>query len=177
MSPVVVSSAAVLPRTGLGDGTHIPRRPKAGVAEGDVNPGVQDAASPSLAGFTMGQRFDFTNATFCAANKMTGWPAKELEKCSGFTCRSTERRGQFDEVQILVTKKMRVIEIRGICECKDNAAAKAKHAELKEWVMKTYSNRMNSDAQYNVEVYVADETACVTLSESDKRHAYSAAPN
>ncbi len=125
----------------------------------------------------MGQRFDFTNETFCAANKMTGWPAKFLEKSDGFTCKSTGPRGGFDSVEILVTKKMRIIEIRGTCECKDNAAAKAKHAELKDWVIKTYGSRIKKDGPYDVEVYVADESVSVTLGEADRRHAYSSNPD
>ncbi len=132
---------------------------------------------PSLAGFRIGQRFDFTNETFCAANGMVGWPVKDLEKFSGFTCRSTGSRGGFDSVQVLVTKKMRVIEVRGICECKDNAAAKARHSELKDWVVKTYGGRIKKDGPYDVEVYVADESAVVTLKESDQRHAYFANPD
>ncbi len=132
---------------------------------------------PSLAGFRIGQRFDFTNETVCAANKMTGWPVKDLEKFGGFTCYSTEPRDGFDIVHILVTKKMRVIEVYAACECKDESAAKEKHAELKKWIVKTYGDRIEDGGPYNLELCVADEYAIVTLKESDLRHAYSADPD
>ncbi len=131
---------------------------------------------PELAGFRIGQRFDFTNETFCAEMKMTGQPAKDLEKFSGFTCWSTVPRDGFDIVHILVTKKMRVIEIYASCECKDDAAAKEKRDELKAELLKKYGSRISDDPNYTFKIYDVDGNALVILSESDLRKAYSAEP-
>ncbi len=160
-------SAAVLPRTGLGDVTR----------QDAASPRCGGIEAPELAGFTIGQRFDFTNETFCAANKMTGWPAKDLEKYSGFTCRSTVPRDGFDLVQVVVTKKMRVIEIYSSCECGDDAAAKAKKEELKAELLRKYGSRISGNPNYTITVYAVDGYALVIISESDARKAHSADPD
>ncbi len=131
---------------------------------------------PELAGFRIGQRFDFTNEAFCAEMKMTGHPARNLEKFSGFTCWSTVPRDGFDIVHILVTKKMRVIEIYASCECGDDAAAKAKKDELNAKLLSKYGSRISDDPNYTFKIYAVDGNALVILSESDLRKAYSAEP-
>ncbi len=132
---------------------------------------------PTLAGFRIGQRFDFTNETFCAESKMTGWPVKDLDKYSGFTCRSTVPRDGFDLVQVVVTKKMRVIEIYASCECGDDAAAKAKKEELKAEMLGKYGSRISEDPNYTINIYAVDGNALVIISESDIRKAHSAEPD
>ncbi len=152
---VLLASAALLPRTGL----------------------AEKYPPPELAGFRIGQRFDFTNETFCAENKMTGWPVKFLEKSDGFTCHSTAPRDGFDAVQVLVTKKMRVMEIYASITCKDKAEATEKRKELHAELLKQYGPRINDKPNYEFKLYLDEEIVVVILYESDLRHAYSADPD